>query len=95
MEKKEIGYVSNYYSKISVAAVEITNGTVSVGDALRFLGNTTDHEITVDSMQIDHVSVTEAKKGDSIGLKVSARVRRGDKVYKVSRSHLINTKRLC
>ncbi len=36
MKKKEIGYVSNYFSQISVAAVEITNGKVSVGDTLHF-----------------------------------------------------------
>jgi len=33
-------------------------------------------------MQIEHKSVTEAKKGDSVGVKVSEKVRRGDKVYK-------------
>ena len=85
MAEQEIGYVSNFYKNISVAAVEITNGTVSVGDTLHFLGRTTDFESAVDSMQIDHNSVTEAKTGDSIGLKVSARVRKHDKVYKAIR----------
>ncbi len=83
MEEQEIGYVSNYYKNISVAAVEITNGSVSVGDTLHFLGNTTDFELTVDSMQIEHESVTGAKKGDGIGLQVPAKVRKKDKVYKV------------
>ena len=82
MAEKEIGYVSNYYKNISVAAVEITNGSVSVGDTLHFLGNTTDFESAVDSMQIEHESVTEAREGDGIGLQVSAKVRRKDKVYK-------------
>ena len=31
MKEKEIGFVSNYFSKISVAAVEITDGTISEG----------------------------------------------------------------
>jgi len=83
MEKQEIGYVSNYYKNISVAAVEITNGSVSVGDTLHFLGRTTDFELTVDSLQIEHESVTEAKKGDGIGLKIPAKVRKKDKVYKI------------
>jgi len=83
MEEKEIGFVSNYFSNISVAAVEITAGTVSVGDTLHFSGNTTDYESTVESMQIEHESVTEAKKGDSVGFKVSERVRKGDKVFKI------------
>jgi putative protease len=84
MEENEIGYVSDYFRKISVAAVEITSGMVSVGDTIRFKGHTTDFKSTVDSIQIEHETVTEAKQGDSIGVKVSEKVRKGDKVYKVS-----------
>ena len=83
MEKEKIGFVSNYFSKISVAAVEITDKTLSMGDTLHFFGHTTDFESTVQSIQIEHASVTEAKKGDSVGLKVSERVRAGDIVYRV------------
>ncbi len=83
MEEKEIGVVSNYFSNISVAAVEITDGTVSVGDTLHFLGHTTDFESRVASMQIEHKSVTEVKKGDSVGIKVAEKVRENDKVYKI------------
>jgi translation initiation factor IF-2 len=82
MKEKEIGYVSNYYSSISVAAVEVTAGSVSVNEILHIKGHTTDLEVKVDSMQIDNESVTEVKHGDSIGLKVPERVRRKDKVYK-------------
>jgi hypothetical protein len=35
-------------------------------------------------MQIEHKSVTEVKKGDSVGIKVPERVREGDKVYKIA-----------
>jgi putative protease len=83
MAEKEIGHVANFFKKISVAAIEITDGTVSVGDTLHFVGNTTDCQHDVESMQIEHESVTEAKKGDGIGLKLAERVRKGDKVYKV------------
>jgi putative protease len=83
MGEEKIGIVSNYFSKISVAAIEITNGTLSVGDRLHFLGHTTEFESTVNSMQIEHKSVTEVKKGDSVGIKVPERVREGDKVYKI------------
>ena len=82
MKEGKIGFVSNYFGKISVAAVEITDGKVSVGDTLHFLGHTTDFESTVHSMQIEHKSVKGAKKGDSVGVKVPERVREGDKVYK-------------
>ena len=84
MEEEKIGLVSNYFSKISVAAVEITHGVVTVGDRLHFLGHTTDFEATVHSTQIEHKSVTEAKQGDSVGIKVSERAREGDKVYKTA-----------
>ena len=84
MEEEKVGLVSNYFSKIAVAAVEITDGTVSVGDRLHFLGHTTDFESTVHSMQIEHKSVTEARRGDSVGIKVSEKVRDGDKVYKIA-----------
>jgi putative protease len=83
MGEEKIGFVSNYFSKISIAAVEITDKTVSVGDTLHYLGHTTDFESIVHSMQIEHKAVTEAKKGDSVGVKVPERVREGDKVYKV------------
>ena len=83
MLEEEIGYVSNYFKNISVAAVEITDGSILVGDTLHFRGHTTDFKVPIDSMQVDHVSVTQAKKGDSIGLKVSAKIRKHDKVYKV------------
>ncbi len=83
MGEEKIGFVSNYFSKISVAAVEITNGTVAVGDTLHFLGYTTDCQSRVSSMQIEHKSVTEVKKGDSVGIKVSEKVRENDEVYKI------------
>ena len=83
MKEKEIGYVSNYFSKLSVAAIEITNGTVSVGDTLHFKGHTTDFKSKVDSIQIEHGSVKEAKKGDSIGIKIFEKARKMDKVYKL------------
>ncbi len=83
MEEEKIGVVSNYFGKISVAAVEITHGTLCVGDRIHFLGHTTEFETAVHSMQIEHKSVTEVKKGDSVGIKVPERVREGDKVYKI------------
>ena len=82
MREKEIGYVSNYFSELSVSSVEITNGTVSLGDTLHFKGRTTDFISKVDSMQIDHEPITEAKTGDSIGVRVSEKVRKHDRYIK-------------
>ena len=46
-------------------------------------GHTTDLNEEVKSMQIEHDVVESAKKGDSIGIKVTDKVRRKDKVFKI------------
>ena len=84
MPEEEIGKVSGYFRKIGVAAIEITQGTLSVGDTIHIKGNTSDFTQVVESMQIEHESVPTAKAGDSIGTKVKDHVRDHDKVYKVT-----------
>ena len=84
MNEQEIGYVSKYFGQISVAAIEITSGKLSVGDTIHIKGHTTDMNVDVGSIQIEHESVDSANKGDSIGLKVSGKARRKDKVFKLS-----------
>ena len=83
MPEEEIGKVSDFFAHPVVAGVELT-GTLKVGDTIKIKGHTTDLEMTVSSMQINNVNVTAAKKGDSVGIKVTERVRRGDTVYKVT-----------
>ena len=83
MKKEKVGYVSNYFGKISVAAIEIIDGTLAVGDPILILGHTTEFETTGHSMQIEHQQVSEAKKGDSVGVKVPEKAREGDKVFKI------------
>jgi putative protease len=81
-EKKLIGKIAHFYSKISVAVVDLTN-KLSVGDEISIEGPSTNFTQTVDSMQIEHKNIKEAKKGDSIGLKVINTVRENDSVYKL------------
>jgi len=83
MPEQMIGKVSDFFARPVVAAIELTAG-LKVGDKIHFKGHTTDLEVVVDSMQINNVSVTEAKAGDSVGIKVSERIRHGDTVYKVT-----------
>ncbi|MEK6834813.1 MAG: translation elongation factor-like protein [Nanoarchaeota archaeon] len=80
-EAKPIGKVSSYFSNIGVAAIDLTD-KLKVGDKIRIKGNTTDFTQTVNSMQIEHKLVNEAKKGSSVGIKVDDRVRPNDLVYK-------------
>jgi selenocysteine-specific translation elongation factor len=82
MSEQIIGKVSDFFARPVVAAIELT-ASLKVGDKIRIKGHTTDLEMDIDSMQINNVPVTEAKAGDSIGVKVSERVRNGDTVYKV------------
>lgn len=79
---EKVGSVSHFFSKISVAVVELT-APLKVGETIAVKGMTTNFEQTVDSMQIEHEAVDEAKRGDSIGLKVKERVREGDIVYRI------------
>jgi translation elongation factor EF-1alpha len=83
MEEKEVGRVTDYFSKINVAALEITGESLQVGDTIHIKGHTTDLQQTVDSLQIEKNPVSLAKKGDQVGIKVKDRVRPHDTVYKV------------
>ena len=80
-QETEIGEVMTYYANIGVAAVELTD-SIKVEDAIIFRGFTTDMEHKIDSMQIEHESVQEAKAGDQIGIKIPGKVRKNDRVYK-------------
>lgn len=79
----EIGHVSHFFPKIGVAVIEVTAGSLKVGDTIRIKGHTSDTTQTVDSLQQEHLQVPEIKAGASAGLKVKEHVREGDKVYKV------------
>ena len=83
MPEQIIGEVSDFFAHPVVAGIELT-AALKVGDKIRIKGHTTDLEMTVGSIQIDNENVEQAKAGDSIGVKVDERVRKGDSVFKVS-----------
>jgi len=80
-EVVEVGRITHFFTKISVAVVEL-KAPLAVGDRIVIKGPLTDFEQVVDSMQIEHKNVTRAEAGQSIGLKVAQRVREKDVVYK-------------
>ena len=82
MDEQIIGKVSDFFARPVVAAMELTAG-LKLGDKIHIKGHTTDLEAIVESMQINNLDVKEAKAGDSVGVKVSERVRGGDTVYKI------------
>lgn len=83
MPEQRIGVVNDYFAKIGVAGIDLES-PLRVGDTIHIKGHTTDFEQTIDSLQVEHAQVQEAKKGDAIGIKVKDRCRGGDVVYKVT-----------
>jgi selenocysteine-specific translation elongation factor len=83
MPEEKIGMVSDFFARPIVAAVDLT-ASLKEGDKIHIKGHTTDMEIIITSMQINNANVPSAKAGDSIGIKVSDRVRKGDEVFKIT-----------
>ncbi len=81
---EEIGEVIGFFAVPSAAIIEVKKDSLKLGDTIWIRGHTTDLKQQIDSMQIEHDKITEAQPGQQVGIKVAARVRRGDKVYKVS-----------
>ena len=77
----EVGHVTHFFSKVSVAVVELSL-PLSVGDRIAIMGPVTDFEQTVDSMQIERSPIQRAEGGQSIGLKTVQPAREKDTVYK-------------
>jgi putative protease len=73
----EVGRITHFFSKISVAVIELRK-PLKVGDTIVVKGPTTDFEQPVESMQIEHKDVQKAEAGQSIGLKVAQRARETD-----------------
>lgn len=82
MDKKLIGKITHFFPKITVAVMEVS-ATVKVGDKISIEKGDSVVEQVIDSMQIEHKNVQEAKKGSSIGLKTVQPVAVGSLVYKV------------
>ena len=82
-KSEKVGVVTHFFSKISVAVIKLTDGGLKVGDKIRVKGATSDFEQTIDSMQIEHQNIQEAKVGDEIGMKSAEAVRENDEVFKV------------
>lgn len=82
MEEK-VGIVTHYFTRIGVAAVDLTDGDLAVGDRIHIKGHTSDFYQDVESMQVEHRQVKRAEKGTRVGIKVKEHAREHDVVYKV------------
>lgn len=80
--EKLVGKISHYFSKIGVAIIDLVD-SLKKGDTIKIKGSQ-DKEFTqvIDSMEVEHQQVDEAKKGDSVGIKIDEKVKEGYQVYK-------------
>lgn len=83
MEETKVGRVFKFFAQPSVAAIELTDGALRVGDNIHIQGATTDFTQEVASMEIEREAIEAAERGQSVGIKVQERVRPGDAVYRV------------
>jgi putative protease len=83
MAEIEIGTVSDFFARPMVAGIELS-APLKTGDTIHIKGHTTDIMMTVESMQIDNVNVSEARTGDAVGIKLTDRARKGDTVFVVT-----------
>jgi len=82
--KRKIGEVEHYYNHLGVAVVKLS-ASLRVGDKI-LVENRRGQPVleqAVDSMQVEHQNISEAKPGQSIGLRVVEKVHQGNAVYKV------------
>ena len=77
----QVGHITHFFSKISVAIIELT-ASLAVGDHILIKGPSTDFEQVVESMQIEHTNIQRAESGQSIGLKTVQSIKERDVVYK-------------
>jgi len=79
----EVGKITHFFSKVNVGIILVTYGELKVGDKLHLKGHTTDFFQEIDSMEMEHATVTKAKEGESVGIKVKFPAREHDLVFKV------------
>jgi len=81
-EGELIGKVVHYFDKAGVAIIELSS-KLKVGDNVKIVCGEIDFVQPVESMEIERQKIEEAKKGDSVGLKVGQKVKEGCQVYKL------------
>jgi putative protease len=80
--KVHVGVVTNFYAKPMVVEIKVEGRSIKIGDELMFQGKTTGVvTFRVESMQQNHVSVTEAHRNSFVGVKSPEIVREKDQVY--------------
>jgi len=83
-KKLFLGTITNYFTKIGVAELNIQTNEIFIGDQINIIGPTTGvYEDEISELRVNLKSVKQAVKGDAVSFKTNDLVRRGDKVYKI------------
>ncbi len=82
MPEEEIGKVTHFFDRVSVCVLKLDK-ELKVGDKIRFEGEQPFVQ-TVESMQINHKNIEEAKAGEEVGLKTEKPVKEGTKVIRLT-----------
>jgi len=83
LKKNVIGKIKHYFDQIQVAAM-IPTKILKVGDTIKISGHGKELVQKIESMQIEHVAVPSAKKGQDVAFKVTQPVKEGDEVELIS-----------
>ncbi|MCK5108847.1 MAG: U32 family peptidase, partial [Methanosarcinales archaeon] len=85
VHRQAVGVVVNYFQRQNAASVRLLEQGLTVGDRIIIEGSTTYLEQEVESLISDGKPVSEAERGQDVGLGVRDRVRKNDRVFKVGR----------
>ena len=84
-QKTYIGKVTNYFSNIGVSEILVEAAPISVGDTLMVIGSTTGVvEFVIPEIRVDLKPADTCVQGTYCSIPISDRIRRGDKVYKLT-----------
>lgn len=85
LKRTQVGIVTNYYPKVSVAAIRLVGGQLKIGDEITIEGKKTYLRQTVKSLKSGSIKLEIAPKNAIVGLKVDKKVRRNDQIYLITK----------
>ncbi|MBW2981289.1 U32 family peptidase [Candidatus Woesearchaeota archaeon] len=81
-KKVYIGKIIHFYSRINVAEVKIETKRLKIGDKIMIQGPTTGvYEQKLQSIEVKHKKIKQAKKGNVIAVKLEKPARKNDRLY--------------
>ncbi|HLE07219.1 MAG TPA: hypothetical protein VI933_01180 [archaeon] len=82
MPKSQIGNVTHFFPKVSVAIVKLS-APLAVGARVSIERGGSAFEQTIDNMQIEHKQIEKAEAGSEIAIKTVQATKAGAVVYEI------------